>query len=199
MTRKILHRLRLILSARRLNAHLAVENLALRQQIGMYARRETQPRFTQRDRLFWMILYRLWPGWRTVLLNAKPATVIKWHRAGFRQFWRWKSRPKKPGRPRLSPEIQELIRLMAEANPGWGAPRIHGELLLLGFEVHERNLKSILTEYFAYYHDDRTHYNLGKETPSGRLVQPKPSEDAEVVALPRLGGLHHRYEWRVAA
>ena len=65
--------------------------------------------------------------------------------------------------------------------------------------LNERHLKSILKEYFPYYHDDRTHYNLGKETPSGRPVQSRPSDDAEVIALPRLGGLHHRYEWRVAA
>ena len=65
--------------------------------------------------------------------------------------------------------------------------------------LNERHLRSVLKEYFAYYHDDRTHYNLGKQTPSGRLIRPKPCEGAEVVALPRLGGLHHRYEWRVAA
>ena len=65
--------------------------------------------------------------------------------------------------------------------------------------LNERHLKSILKEYFPYSHDDRTHYNLGKETPSGRPVQSRPSDDAEVIALPRLGGLHHRYEWRVAA
>ena len=97
-----------------------------------------------RDRLFLIILYRLWPGWRNVLVNARPETVIRWHKAGFRQFWHWKSRPNKPGRPRISPEIQHLIRLMAQANPGWGAPRIHGELLLLGFEIHERTVSRYL-------------------------------------------------------
>ena len=65
--------------------------------------------------------------------------------------------------------------------------------------LNERHLKGILKDYFAYYHDDRTHYNLGKDTPSGRLVQHKPSDNAELIALPKLGGLHHRYEWRVAA
>ena len=136
--------LRVALSARRLNAHQAVEILALRQQLAMYTRREKKPRFTQRDHLFWMMLCRLWPGWRDALNNAKPETVINWHKAGFRQFWKWKSRPIRPGRPSLSPEIRELIRLMAEANPTWGAPRIHGELLLLGFEVHERTVSRYL-------------------------------------------------------
>ena len=89
MLRKIVKLLRLALSARRLNAHLVAENLALRQQLGMYARREKKPRFNQRDRLFWMILYRFWSGWRNVLINAKPDTVVRWHRAGFRQFWKW--------------------------------------------------------------------------------------------------------------
>ena len=129
MISKFIRWLRLAVSARRLNVHLATENLALRQQLGMYTRREKKPKFTQRDRLFWMILYRLWPGWRDALNNAKPDTVINWHKAGFRQFWKWKCSPKGSGRPSLSPEIQDLIRLMAEANPIWGAPRIHGELL----------------------------------------------------------------------
>jgi len=71
--------LRLALSAHCLNAHLAAENLALRQQLGMYKRREKKPRFNQRDRLFWVILYRLWPGCCNVLMNAKPDTLIKWH------------------------------------------------------------------------------------------------------------------------
>ena len=121
MISKLVLWLRFALSARRLNAHLAAENLALRQQLGMYNRREKRPAFTRRDRLFWVMLYCLWSGWSRALENAKPATVIKWHKAGFRQFWRWKSRPKKPGRPRICPEIQNLIRLMAQSNPGWSA------------------------------------------------------------------------------
>ena len=141
---KLIRWLRLALSARRLNAYQAAHILSLQQQLGMYKRREKKPRFTRRDRLFWMILYRLWPGCIHVLENAKPNTLIRWHKAGFRQFWLWKSRPKKPGRPRISTEIQDLIRLMAQANPGWGAPRIHGELLLLGFKVHERTVSRYL-------------------------------------------------------
>ena len=72
MIRKILHRLRLVLPARRLNAHLAAQNLALRQQLGMYARREKKPKFTQRDRLFWVVLHRLWPGWRRQCPHGRP-------------------------------------------------------------------------------------------------------------------------------
>ena len=76
MLRKTVKLLRLALSAHRLNAHLAPESLALRQQLGMYKRREKTPRFTKRHRLFWIMLHRPWPGWRNVLVNAKPAAVI---------------------------------------------------------------------------------------------------------------------------
>ena len=144
MTTRFIKWLRLALSAHRLNADLAAENMALRQQLGMYKRREKKPRFNQWDRLFWIILYRLWPGWSNALENAKPATVIKWHKAGFRQFWRWKSSRRRPGRPRISPEIRALIKIMANDNPIWGAPRIHDELAKLGFEVDERTISRYL-------------------------------------------------------
>ena len=107
---------------------LVAENLALRQQLAMYKRTMKKPRPKQRDRLFWVILYRFWPGWRNALAVVSPDTVIRWHRAGLRLFWKWKSRRRRPGRPRISPEIRALIKAMTEANPLWGAPRIHGEL-----------------------------------------------------------------------
>ena len=74
----------------------------------------------------------------------KPATVIGWHRKGFRLFWRWKSRVRRPGRPRVSKEIRDLVRRMAEANPTWGAPRIHGEFKKLGFDVSERTVSNLM-------------------------------------------------------
>jgi hypothetical protein len=92
-----------------------------------------------RDRAFWVLLHRLWPGWRAAWVLVKPATVIRWHRAGFRAFWRWKSR-KRSGCPSLNPELRGLIRRMAFVNPRWGAPGIHGELLKLRFQISERTV-----------------------------------------------------------
>jgi hypothetical protein len=135
MIRRILEWLRLALSARRIIAHQAVEILALRQQLAMYGRAMKKPRPKQRDRLFWVILYRFWPDWRNALAVVSPDTVIRWHRAGFRLFWKWKSRHRRPGRPAISPEIRALIKDMIETNPLWGAPRIHGELLRGRLEV----------------------------------------------------------------
>ena len=89
------------------------------------------------DRLFWTWLCHLWPGWRHALVIVKPDTVLRWHRRGFRLYWRWKSRPRGPGRPRIPRAVQELIRQMCRANPTWGAPRIHGELLKLGITIAE--------------------------------------------------------------
>ena len=89
------------------------------------------------DRLFWVVLSRLWSGWREILVIVKPETVIGWHRKGFRRFWTRKSRRGKPGRPPVSSEVRGLIRRMSRENPLWGAPRIHGELRMLGFEVSE--------------------------------------------------------------
>jgi hypothetical protein len=85
-------------------------------------------------RLLWVWLYRLWPRCLEAMVLVKPATVIQWHRQGFRLFWRWRSRS---GRPSVEREIRDLIRQMSSANPLWGAPRIHGELLKLGIEVSQ--------------------------------------------------------------
>ena len=96
-----------------------------------------RPRLRPGDRLFWAWLSRLWPGWRHALVIVKPDTVLRWHRRGFRLYWRWKSRSRGPGRPRIPRAVQALIRQMCHANPTWGAPRIHGELLKLGIQIAE--------------------------------------------------------------
>ena len=119
---------------------LAVENLALRQQLAVYKQSVKRPKLRPRDRLFWICLSRLWSNWRSALSMVQPETVIRWHRQGFQLYWSLKSRNGKPGRPPLSRDIRELIRLMSRENPGWGAPRICSELLLLGHEVAERTV-----------------------------------------------------------
>lgn len=114
---------------------LVLENLALRQQLAILRRAAPRPRLRPADRLFWVWLRKLWCGWRSALALVEPATVVSWHRAGFRLFWRWRSGA--PGRPRAHDEVRALIRRLARENPLWGAPRIHGELLKLGFRVAE--------------------------------------------------------------
>jgi len=324
---------------------LLLENLALRQQLAVIRGSVKRPRLRFRDRLFWVILSRVWRGWKKPLVVVKPATVIGWHRKGFKLFWKRKSRRTGPGRPRVSKETRDLVRRIAEANPIWGAPRIHGELKKLGIDVsertvsnlmprrtkppsqtwraflknhmdvtyaidfftvptagfrilfvliilkhsrrrvvhfnvtehpcaewtaqqlveafpwesapryllrdrdkifaphfrkrvkgmgtkevitarkspwqnpyverfigsvrtdcldhmiilNERHLKRILSAYLDYYHWDRTHLGLGKDTPVVRTIQARPAGSAKVIAFPRVGGLHHRYEWRQAA
>jgi len=114
-------------------AALAAENLALRQQLAILQHVGKRPRLRRRDRTFWVWLARLWKNWASVLVIVKPETVIRWHRQGFRYYWRWKSR--KAGRPKVPAEIRALIRQMSEQNPTWGAPRIQSELRLLGYDV----------------------------------------------------------------
>src|SRR4249920_1752088 len=119
----------------RSRASLEAENLVLRQQIIVL--RRTAPkrlRFSAFDRLMFVGLYRLFPDIRDALAVVRPETVIRWHRAGFRAYWRWRSRPRR-GRPTVPLEVRQLIREMSLANPLWGAPRIHGGLLKLGIDI----------------------------------------------------------------
>jgi putative transposase len=114
---------------------LAAENLALRHQLGVLGRTVKRPRLRRRDRIFWVWLYKLWPGWRSALVVVKPATVVAWHREGFKLYWRWNSR--KHGRPKVDLEIRSLIRRLSLDNPLWGTPRVQSELRLLGYDVAE--------------------------------------------------------------
>jgi putative transposase len=322
---------------------LLLENLALRQQLEVLARRNPQLRLAQSDRLFWVALRRLWPGWRRALILVQPETVVRWHRAGFELYWKWLSRKHAVvGRKPTSKELREHIFRMVAENHTWGAPRIHGELRMLGFDIsertvlrwmrkapkdtvparrwaaflsnhreaiaamdfftvptftfgvlycffviahdrrrilqwnvtrhptaawvsqqlreafpydtaprylifdrehtfqgevletarnlgvspiriairspwqngvaerfvescrrdlldhvivlNERHMKRLMTEYVRYYHDDRTHLGLAKETPAGRFKQCNRRISCRVLALPRIGGLHHRYQ-----
>jgi len=323
---------------------LFLENLALRQQLAVLKRWHPQPRLAVSDRLFWVILRRLWRGWKEALILVEPEAVVRWHRAGFKVYWTWLSKHRKrPGRKCVSRELRELIFRMVRENATWGAPRIHGELKMLGFDVsertvlrwmrkapknpdsikrwvaflndhreviaamdffavptltfgvlycffvvahdrrrvlrlnvtkhptstwviqqlreafpfdsapgylifdrgtqfnaevigtvktfgiqpkrisfrspwqngiaerfvgncrrdlldhvivlNERHLKRLMSEYVGYYHDDRTHLGLAKQTPAGREAAAATEAGSKIISMPRLGGLHHRYDW----
>jgi putative transposase len=326
---------------------LGLEIVALRQQLGVLKQKNLRPRLRKADRLFWILLRRVWPAWKTSLIIVQPATVVSWHRAGFRLFWRLRSRSKQPGRPKLNCEVRVLIRQMVKENPTWGVPRIHGELLKLGFEISERtvsryirrlspsdqsrklwttflrnhreaitamdffavptltfrvlycffviehgrrkilhfnvtehptgpwivqqlreafsesnpcqyiifdrdakfgtevtellkatgikpkrtaysspwqngvaerwigscrrelldhvivlnesHLRRLVRDYISYYHADRTHQSLEKDSPAIRAISHRPDHSASVSSSPRVGGLHHCYNWKRAA
>ena len=128
-------------------AALHTEILDLRQQVAVLKRKRPGPSLRMADRVFWVILSCLWPGWRHTLVIVRPETVIGWHRKGFRLFWTWKSRRGKPGRPPVSREIRDLIRRMSRENTRWGAPRIHGELLKLGFFISQAAVSKYLVRH----------------------------------------------------
>ncbi len=120
----------------RSRALLHMEILALRQQLAMVTERNHKRlRFHRRERLFWVLLYRVWPGCLQALHVFKTDTLVRWHRKGFRHYWAWKSRRRRGGRPPVAGEVRELIRRMSRDNVGWGAPRIHGELQMLGINI----------------------------------------------------------------
>ena len=131
-------------AALRTRTDLTLENLALRQQLALLRSRSKRPTFGRLDRAFWMWLSHRWARWREALHVVRPETVIRWHRQGFRVFWTWKSRRGRTGRPPVGSELANLIRTMALANPLWGAPRIHGELLKLGLDISERTVARLM-------------------------------------------------------
>jgi len=336
------HLLGWIVGVFRFRENLILENLALRQQLLALHAQRPRRRLSLIHKLFWIALPGVWSGWKESLVLVTPRTVVGWHRAGFRLYWRWLSQAKRAGgRTRVSKEVRALIFRMAAENPTWGAPRIHGELLKLGFvlseptvsrwrrdaprtlnpikrwltflrnhreaiaamdfftvptitfgvlycffvigherrkilrfnvtrnpnalwvvqqmreawpytSVHrflvfdrdskfghdvissakemgslpvrtafrspwqngvaerwvgscrrdllnhvivlnERHLKRLIADYVRYYHEDRTHLGLAKDTPAGRPVVLRSGTGSEVRSLRRLGGLHHRY------
>ena len=126
--------------------NLMLEILALRQQLIVYKRLHPRPPLQPRDRLFWVWLSKIWDGWRQTVIIVKPETLIGWHRHGFKFFWTKISQRKSAGRPAVSPKVKALIKQMAEANPLWGAPRIHGELLKLGIDISERTVSRLLPQ-----------------------------------------------------
>jgi len=126
---------------------LEAEIVTLRHQLNVLRRKSPKRMaFNNFDRLIFASLYRIAPRIVNALAIVEPATVIRWHRAGFRLFWRWKSRCR-GGRPKVSLEIRQLIRAMSLANPLWGAPRIHGELLKLGIDVGQTSVAKYMARH----------------------------------------------------
>jgi transposase InsO family protein len=129
----------------RSRAALAAEVLALRHQLAVLRRQAPRRlRLCRTDRLLWVWLSRAWSEWRHAVQIVSPHTVVRWHRRGFALYWRWKSRPRGPGRPAVAADLRDLIRQMRAANPLWGAPRIHGELRKLGIDISQATVAKYL-------------------------------------------------------
>jgi len=120
---------------------VVLENLVLRQQLAVLKRRHPRPSLSLSDKLFWVAIRRFWSQWKQALIVVSPETVVRWHRAGFRLYWRLISKVRKPiGRRQTSKEVRALIFRIVAENPTWGAPRIHGELLMLRLDISERTI-----------------------------------------------------------
>ena len=136
----------LLVSPFKTQARLEAEIIFLRHQVNVLCRRiPAKPRLTVADRLLFVWLYRLVPSLLSVAVITQPETIVRWHRAGFRLYWRWKSRSH-GGRPQVPMEVRRLIREMSLANPLWGAPRIHGELLKVGIEIAQSTVAKYMTK-----------------------------------------------------
>jgi len=131
-----------LISFFRTHRDLAFENLLLRQQLAVMKKAGSRPRISGSDRRFWIYVSGIWPRWRDALHIVQPDTVVRWHRNRFRRHWARRSRNR--GRPRIEPSVRALIRRMCRANPLWGAPRIHGELLKLGISVSEATVSKYM-------------------------------------------------------
>jgi len=130
-------------SRRRLEA----ENLFLRHQLRIALRRApARLRLRGCDRALLVWITRIWPNLLDLSQVVKPETILRWHRAGFKAFWRWKSQHR-AGRPKIDRELRDLIRQMSKENPLWGAPRIHGELLKLGFDAAESTVSKYMVKH----------------------------------------------------
>jgi putative transposase len=127
---------------------LALENLALRQQVAVLKRSVPRPRIRLRDRIYWVLMRRLWSGWRDSLLLVQPSTVVRWHRRGWGLLWRWRSRGN-PGRPAIPYEVRELIRRLSGENRLWGAPRIQAELEHLGYHVAKSTVEHYMVRHIG--------------------------------------------------
>lgn len=122
-------------------ADLALENLALRQQVAVLKKENPRPKISLFDKAFWIGLRKIWSKWINALIIVKPETVVRWHRQGFKFYWNFISRRgKRKGRPPVTKEIRDMIRKIANENPIWRAPKVHAEMVKLGYDVSERSV-----------------------------------------------------------
>ena len=129
-------------------ATLHLEILALRQQLAMVTHKDRKRlRFRRRERLFWVWLYRIWPGCLETLAVFKADTLVRWQQRGFRLYWKWQSRRNRGGRPLVSREVRALIRRLSKENPLWGAPRLHGELQMLGIQIAQTTVAKYMIRH----------------------------------------------------
>ena len=194
LLRLILH---IVASLFKSRAKLAAEILVLRQQLNVLRRQVSKrPQLSNTDRFLFVWLYRWLPSVLGAIAIFRPETIIRWHRAGFRSYWRGRSR-NRVGRPRISAELRNLIGAMSRT-PGspWQngiAERLIGtvrrecldRILIFG----ESHLRRVLASYATYYNQTRTHLALQKDAPLRRAVQ----RSGAIVAIPILAGLHHQY------
>ena len=181
--------LALLVSPFRSTARLEAENAVLRQQLIVLGRTcRGRAWLTNSDRLVFVQLYRWFPSIIGVLQIIRPETLIRWHRAGFRSYWRWRSRDR-GGRPQIDAELRALIAQMSVENPLWGAPRIHGELLKLGFEVAQ----STVSKYMVRRHGGPSGQSwwtfLRNHTPE---IAAMDLFVVPTIAFNLLYGIHHR-------
>ena len=155
---------------------LEAENAALRHQL-IVLRRKVRRRMplTNGDRWFLIQLYRWFPSILQVVMVVRPETLVRWHRAGFRCYWRWKSRSRR-GRPQIEADLRALIQRMSIENPLWGAPRIHGELLKLGFEVAQSSVAKYMVKRWGRQVRDGTPFcaTTRRTSPPWTCSLPRP-------------------------
>ena len=182
----ILFVLGILASPFKAKSRLEAENAALRQQLIVLRRKvKSRPRLANTDRWFFVQLYRWFPSILDVLTIIRPETLVRWHRAGFRRYWHWKSR-RRGGRPQVQSELRALIRQMSVDNPLWGAPRIHGELLKLGFEVSQSSV--------AKYGSGANFRNQLNETLWSIRAGPEKSESVRDSRIGRI--MIHHVGWK---
>ena len=203
---------------------LILENLALRQQLATYKRTSKRPRLRMFDRAFWVGLSKLWQKWSTALVIVKPETVIRWHGQGFKLYWRWRSRPKRLGRPTIAREHIEFIMRMSRDNPSWREDKINEELRVKFGVSHApnanphverfhrtlrqdalnhfiflnaRHVRRVAREFIEYYNRARpSQATHAVPDPYPELLN-EPHSSGQLIALPVLGGVQHDY--RLAA
>ena len=166
--------------------------LFLRKQLEIVTRTSPKLRLRPSERFFMGILTDLFDSWKEALLIFKPETVIRWHGQSFRVFWKWKSRST-PGRPAIPQAQINLVKQMANDNPLWGAPRIHGEMLKLGFDISEATVQRYMPRR-PQRTTQRTHLGVNKDSPEPREVQ----AEGEIDKVAVVNGLHHYYFRRAA-